>query len=194
MLSPVKLRKVCQSGNKEGKRLLLKTSNSASVSCFYRDKQGIKGLPPLSPAPQIPAEAPPLRSGKPSSLRMVVDEAEHFPAQSACQRRFAPTAVRLHRNAVRLPAGIDVHLQRNTHPGYFVCALLRSAQLLRIISEIRFRAAADIMRLRAGAEVDCLLAVPGGRPRRLPVADDPPLTPSNARIAASSLLRSCRSC
>jgi hypothetical protein len=114
VLSPVKLRKVCQSGNKEGKRLLLKTSNSASVSCFYRDKQGIKGLPPLSPAPQIPAEAPPLRSGKPSSLRMVVDEAEHFPAQSACQRRFAPTAVRLHRNAVRLPAGIDVHLQRNT--------------------------------------------------------------------------------
>jgi hypothetical protein len=26
--------------------------------------QGIKGLPPLSPAPQIPAEAPPLRFGK----------------------------------------------------------------------------------------------------------------------------------
>jgi hypothetical protein len=37
---------------------------------------------------------------------MIVDEAEHVPAQSACQRRFAPTAVRLHRNTVRLPAGI----------------------------------------------------------------------------------------
>jgi hypothetical protein len=31
-------------------------------SFFYREKQGIKG-PPLSPAPQIPAELPPLRSG-----------------------------------------------------------------------------------------------------------------------------------
>src|SRR5690348_14834179 len=46
-------------------------------SCFYRDKQGIKGLLPLSPAPQIPAEAPSLRYGKLSSTRMVVDEAEH---------------------------------------------------------------------------------------------------------------------
>jgi hypothetical protein len=44
---------------------------------------------------------------------MVVDEAEHFPAQSACQRRFAPTAVRLPRNTVRLPAGITVYLHRN---------------------------------------------------------------------------------
>lgn len=66
-------------------------------------------------APQIPAEAPPLRYGKPPSLWMVVDEAEHFPAQSACQRRFAPTAVRLHRNTVRLPAGIAVYLHRNPH-------------------------------------------------------------------------------
>ena len=31
--------------------------------CFDRDKQGIKGLPPLFPAPQIPAEAPPVRYG-----------------------------------------------------------------------------------------------------------------------------------
>jgi len=73
------------------------------------------GWPPPSPAPQIPAEAPPLRSGEPSSLRMVVDEAKHFPAQSACQRRFAPTAVRLPRNTVRLPAGISVCLHRNPH-------------------------------------------------------------------------------
>lgn len=34
-----------------------------------------------------------------------------------CQRRFAPTAVRLPRNTVRLPAGISVHLHRNPHPG-----------------------------------------------------------------------------
>jgi len=84
-------------------------------SYFYREKQGIKGLPPVSPAPQIPAEAPPLRSGKLSPLRIVVDEPEHFPSQSACQRRFAPTAVRLQRNTVRLPAGISVHLHRNPH-------------------------------------------------------------------------------
>src|SRR5579859_3118607 len=84
-------------------------------SASTRDMQGIKGLLPLSPAPQIPAEAPPLRSGKLSPLRIVVDEAEHFPSQSACQRRFAPMAVRLQRNTVRLPAGISVHLHRNPH-------------------------------------------------------------------------------
>jgi hypothetical protein len=82
---------------------------SKNESCFYRDKR----WPPLSPAPQIPAEAPPLHYGESSFLRMAVDEAEHFPAQSACQRRFAPTTVRLQRNAVRLPAGITVHLRRN---------------------------------------------------------------------------------
>jgi hypothetical protein len=71
-------------------------------SCLYRDKQGIKGLPPLSPAPQIPAEAPPLRSG--TNLRSTQhDEAKHFYAQSTRQRRCAPTAVRLHGNTVRFP-------------------------------------------------------------------------------------------
>ena len=47
-------------------------------SCFYRAKQGIKGLPPLSPAPQIPAQAPPLRSGQTTLRGAELDEAEHF--------------------------------------------------------------------------------------------------------------------
>jgi hypothetical protein len=46
-----------------------------------------------------------------------LDEAEHFYAQSSRQRRFAPTAVRLQRNTVRLPAGITVHLHWNPHLG-----------------------------------------------------------------------------
>jgi len=46
---------------------------------------------------------------------ILLDEAEHFYAQSTRQRRIAPTAVRLRRNTVRLPAGITVHLHRNPH-------------------------------------------------------------------------------
>ena len=46
-------------------------------SCLYRDKQGQRGWPPLSPAPPIPAEPPPLRSGPPSRT-ISLDEAEHF--------------------------------------------------------------------------------------------------------------------
>lgn len=84
--------------------------------------------PPLSSAPQIPAEAPPVRSGKPFSRRMVVDEAEHFPAESACHRRFAPTAVRLNRNTVRLPPGITVYLHRLTSHDWPRCREQRSAQ------------------------------------------------------------------
>jgi len=56
---------------------------------------------------------------------------------------------------------------------YFCTFLRRSAQRAFIASEIRFRAAADIVRR----------LVPGGRPRRL--------RPSRASIAESSLLRSC---
>ena len=44
---------------------------------FYSEEAGAKGLPPLSPAPQIPAQPkPPLRT---FSLRTFsVDDAEHF--------------------------------------------------------------------------------------------------------------------
>ena len=71
-----------------------------------------------------------------------------------------------------------------THRTYF-CAFFRSAQRFFIASEIRFRAAADIVRRLAD-----LLVLPGGLPRRLPR----PPTPSRAWIAASSLLRCCLSC
>ena len=47
---------------------------------------GGQGLPPLSPHPfSASGILPPLRSGQVS-----LDEAEHFPAQSRSQRRYAP--------------------------------------------------------------------------------------------------------
>jgi hypothetical protein len=47
----------------------------------------------------------------------------------------------------------------------YFCAFFRSAQRFRIISEIRFRAAANIVGRFGTPE---LFLVPGGRPRRLP--------------------------
>jgi hypothetical protein len=75
----------------------------------------------------------------------------------------------------------------------FLPDFFAAAQRRRIASAIRFRAAADMIRrlgaLDAGVD---LFALPGGRPRRFaPVSA---LTPSSARIAASSLLRSSLSC
>src|SRR5215469_7433994 len=66
-------------------------------------------LHPKSP-PKLLRFAP-----EPTLQSILPDEAEHFYAQSTRQRRFAPTAVRLRRNTVRLPAGISVHLHRNNH-------------------------------------------------------------------------------
>lgn len=64
---------------------------------------------PLSPAPQIPARAPSLRSGhflltKPNTSCTIITPAS---LRSDC---CSPSL----RNAVRLPSGTDVHLHRNT--------------------------------------------------------------------------------
>jgi hypothetical protein len=77
----------------------------------------------------------------------------------------------------------------------FLPDLFAAAQRFRIDSAILFLAAADIMRVFLGPPAGAgLFLVPGGRPRRLAGAEFPPLIPSNARIAAPSLLRSSLSC
>jgi hypothetical protein len=48
-------------------------------------------------------------------------------------------------------------------PGYLFCTLLRSAQRFRIISDIRLRAAADMVRFFPDPPAAGLLALPGGR-------------------------------
>src|ERR1035441_7923735 len=76
---------------------------------FYREEAGAKGLPPLSPAPPIPAEPPPLRSGQ---FRLTIPNTYSTITMSASLRSdcCSPSL----RNAVRLPSGISVHLHRNT--------------------------------------------------------------------------------
>lgn len=82
----------------------------------------------------------------------------------------------------------------------FLPDFFAAAQRFRIASAILFLAAADIPRLFFGppAAGAGLVLVPGGRPRRLPPPGTPPaeapLTPSRARIAASSRPRSSLSC
>ncbi len=68
-----------------------------------------KGLPPLSPAPPIPAEPPPLRFGQ---SRLTIPNTCATITVSASLRSdcCSPSL----RNAVRLPSGTDVHLHRNT--------------------------------------------------------------------------------
>jgi integrase len=76
---------------------------------FYSEEAGAKGLPPLSPAPQIPAQPKPsLRSGRfqltmPNTSCTIITLASL--RSDCCSPSF--------RNAVRLPSGIDVHLHRN---------------------------------------------------------------------------------
>ena len=65
--------------------------------------------------------------------------------------------------------------------------LFAAAQRFRMASAMRLRAAGDMLRFFGAA----FFALPGGRPRRLPV--EPP-TPSSAVIAASSLPRCSLSC
>src|ERR1039458_1276378 len=88
------------------------------------------------------------------------------------------------------PAGANLYSAR---PFYsrFLPDFFAAAQRFRIPSARRLRAAADIVRPLRGPFVAGLLVLPGGRPRRFAGADAPPLTPSKACIAASSLLRSC---
>ena len=76
---------------------------------FCSDEAGAKGLPPLSPAPQILAQPKPsLRSGRfqltmPNTSCTIITPASL--RSDCCSRSF--------RNAVRLATGIDVHLHRN---------------------------------------------------------------------------------
>src|SRR5450755_3246928 len=76
---------------------------------FYKEEAGGKGLPPLSPAPPIPAEPPPPRFGQ-----------TRFTIPNTCSPITLSASLRSDccspslRNAVRLPSGIDVHLHRNT--------------------------------------------------------------------------------
>jgi len=78
---------------------------------FYSEEAGAKGLPPLSPALQIPAQLKPsLRSGRfqltmPNTSCTIITPASL--RSDCCSPSF--------RNAVRLPSGIDVHLHRNAH-------------------------------------------------------------------------------
>jgi hypothetical protein len=78
---------------------------------IYNEEAGAKGLPPLSPAPQIPAEPPPLRSGQ---FRLTIPNTYSKITMSTSLRSdcCSPSL----RNGVRLPSGIGVHLHRNTHP------------------------------------------------------------------------------
>src|SRR5271165_7252052 len=82
---------------------------------FYKEEAGAKGLPPLSPAPPIPAERPPLRFGQ---SRLTIPNTCATITLSASLRSdcCSPSL----RNAVRLPSGIDVHLHRNTQDERFV--------------------------------------------------------------------------
>src|SRR5664279_2527393 len=94
----------------------------------------------------------------------------------------------------RQPAGANLYLARiycGRLYSRFLPDFLAAAQRFLIPSARRLRAAADIVRPLRGPFVVGLLVLPGGRPRRFAGADAPPLTPSKACIAASSLLRSC---
>ena len=76
---------------------------------FYNEEAGAKGLPPLSPAPPIPADPPPLCSGQ---FRLTIANTYSTITMPASLRSdcCSPSL----RNVVRLPSGIDVHLHRNT--------------------------------------------------------------------------------
>ena len=91
---------------------------------FYKEEAGAKGLPPLSPAPPIPADPPPLRSGQ---FRLTIPNTYSTITVPASLRSdcCSPSL----RNAVRLPSGIDVHLHRNTQ--FRRLATYRRPELLR---------------------------------------------------------------
>ena len=83
---------------------------SAPVNLFYSEEAGAKGLPPLSPAPQIPAPPKPsLRSGR-FQLTMPNTSCTIITSASLRSDCCSPSL----RNAVRLPTGIGVCLHRNT--------------------------------------------------------------------------------
>jgi hypothetical protein len=75
---------------------------------FYSEEAGAKGLPPLSPAPPIPAEP----ASATLTIRLTIPNTYSTITMPASLRSdcCSPSL----RNAVRLPSGIDVHLHRNT--------------------------------------------------------------------------------
>src|SRR5271165_6200887 len=80
---------------------------------FYKEEAGAKGLPPLSPAPPIPAERPPLRFG-PSRLT-IPNTCSTITMSASLRSDCCSLSLR---NAVRLPSGIDVHFHRNTQSSF----------------------------------------------------------------------------
>ena len=76
---------------------------------FYSGEAGAKGLPPLFPAPPIPAEP----ASATLTIRLTIPNTYSTITMPASLRSdcCSPSL----RNAVRLPSGIDVHLHRNTH-------------------------------------------------------------------------------
>ena len=109
--------------------------------------------------------------------------------------RSAPAAVltRRYKSQKRLTM-VSLFMQiSSSWPGYFLRALT-AAHRFRIASAIRLRASADILLLFTSPLPTCFFLLPGGLPRRLPGAEVPPLMPSRACIAASSLFRSALSC
>jgi hypothetical protein len=103
---------------------------------FYSEEAGGKGLPPLSPAPQIPAQPKPsLRSGRfqltmPNTSCTIITPAS---LRSDCCSPSLP-------NAVRLPSGIDVHLHRNTQT-----LLIHRVELLKPQSNCREQASITLI-------------------------------------------------
>jgi hypothetical protein len=85
--------------------------HSSRNNYLSMEEAGAKGLLPLSPAPQIPAQPKPsLRSGH-FQLTMPNTSCTIITLASLRSECCSP----LFRNAVRLPSGIDVHLHRNAH-------------------------------------------------------------------------------
>jgi len=77
---------------KIGTRLQYRSAARAPGRCALRWGQGTRAAP-LSPHPFLQLAAPILRF---ATDRFSLDEAEHFTAQSSCQRRYAPDGVRDH--------------------------------------------------------------------------------------------------
>jgi hypothetical protein len=74
-------------------------------SCFYIAMQGIKGLPPLSPAPQIPAD-PSLRCASENSAHNVkLDDSDHFSDNQLASVAALRSLIGFPRNTDRLRSG-----------------------------------------------------------------------------------------
>jgi len=103
------------------------------IAIFSIAEAGAKGLLPLSPAPQIPAD-PDLRFA-PDKSRLTIPNTYSTITMPASLRSdcCSPSL----RNAVRLPSGNDVHLHRNTHTSTIVvvdCAPCHQPELRTLLT------------------------------------------------------------